>query len=77
MYTEEMAIAFHNIPTPPNFGVELYDSKEWITVLVDPKSLMNRSEEELAQIVDYINKVKLELESAGAYVLVARDALEE
>lgn len=72
-----MAKAFHAVVPPKDFGVELYDAEEWITVVVDPKHLVNRSEEELQDIVNYVNNVKKALESEGAYVLVTRDALEE
>ncbi len=77
MYTEEMSLAFHAITPPKDFTVELYDNEQWITVVVDPNSLVNKSEEELSEIVKYINDVKMALEDKGAYVLVTRDAIEE
>ncbi len=77
MYTEEMAKAFHSIPAPEGFAVDLYDAENWITIAVDPNSLVNKSEEHLKAIVDYINSVKLALENNGAIVLVTRDTLEE
>lgn len=77
MYTEEMAKAFHGIQAPEGFSVELYDAEEWITVVVDPNSLVNKTDEEIKNIVDYINGVKLALEEKGAVVLVARDAIGE
>lgn len=77
MYNEEMALAFHAITPPENFSVDLYDNEQWITVVVDPNSLVNKTEQELSDIVNYINKVKLALEDKGAYVLITRDAIEE
>jgi uncharacterized protein YqcC (DUF446 family) len=77
MYTEEMAQAFHAITSPEGFSVELYDNEQWLTVVIDPKSLVEKTEDELSEIVNYINKVKLALEEKGAYVLVTRDAIEE
>jgi hypothetical protein len=77
MYTEEMAKAFHSVSAPEGFSIDLYDAEEWITVVVDPNSLVNKTDEELKDIVDYINGVKLALESQGAIVLVARDAIGE
>jgi hypothetical protein len=77
MYTEEMAKAFHSIPAPEGFAVDLYDAENWVTIAVDPNSLVNKSEEHLKAIVDYINSVKLALENNGAIVLVTRDTLEE
>lgn len=77
MYTEEMAKAFHAIKAPEGFGVDLYDAENWITIAVDPNSLVDKSQEELQLIVSYINDVKLALEQLGAAVLVTRDALGE
>ena len=77
MYTEEMAKAFHGIPAPEGFAVDLYDAENWITIAVDPKSIVGKTEEQLKSIVDYINAVKLALENNGAIVLVTRDTLEE
>jgi hypothetical protein len=77
MYTEEMAKEFHSIKAPEGFAVDLYDSDEWLTIVVDPNSLINKTDEQLKDIVDYINKVKLMLESKDAIVLVARDAIGE
>lgn len=77
MYTEEMAKAFHSIPAPEGFAVDLYDAENWITIAVDPKSIVGKTEEQLKNIVDYINAVKLALEDNGAIVLVTRDTLEE
>lgn len=77
MYTEEMAKAFHTIIAPSGFGVDLYDSEEWITILVDPNQLVGKNEQQLQDIGNYINNVKLALEEHGAHVMVVRDALEE
>lgn len=77
MYTEEMAKAFHEIPVPEGFSIDLYDAENWLTIVVDPNSLVGKSDQELQDIVNYINKVKVTLESLGASVLVARDALGE
>lgn len=77
MYTEEMAQAFHTIPAPQGFAVDLYDNEQWITVVIDPNNLVDKTEEELSEIVNYINKIKLTLEEKGAYVLITRDAIEE
>ncbi len=77
MYTEEMAKAFHEIEAPGDFKVDLYDADNWLTIVVDPESLVGKLDSELQDIVKYINDVKLALESLGAVVLVTRDALGE
>jgi hypothetical protein len=77
MYTEEMAKAFHDIPAPEGFSVDLYDAENWITIVVDPNSLVGKSDQELQDIVNYINKVKLAIEALDGIVLVTRDTLGE
>lgn len=77
MYTEEMAKAFHAIKAPEGFSVDLYDADNWLTIAIDPKLLIDKSQEELESFVKYINDVKLALEGLGATVLVTRDALGE
>lgn len=77
MYTEEMSKAFHNIKAPEGFFVDLYDAENWLTIAIDPKLLVDKSQEELQLIVNYINDVKLALEQLGANVLVTREALGE
>lgn len=77
MYTEEMAKAFHQITAPEGFSVDLYDAEQWLTIVIDPKSLVGKSEEQLQDIASYINSVKLALEHVGAIVLISRDALGE
>lgn len=77
MYTEEMAKAFHAIVPPKDFSVDLYDNEQFITIVVDPKSVAGLSEADAVYIVNYINNVKKTLESFGAIVFVSRDELEK
>jgi hypothetical protein len=77
MYTQEMAEEFHKVAAPEGFYVDLYDSDNWITIVVDPNLLTGKTQEELQAIVDYINAAKVALENMGAIVLVTRDTLEE
>jgi hypothetical protein len=77
MYTDEMAEAFHAITPPNGFSVDLYDNGHFITIVVDPKTIVGISEEYGQEIVTYINSVKKALESFGALVLVSRDEVSE
>jgi hypothetical protein len=77
MYTDEMAKSFHAIEAPGDFKVDLYDNGQFITIVVDPKSIVGISEAEAEGIVNYINSVKKMLESFGALVLVSRDEVSE
>jgi hypothetical protein len=77
MYTIEMATAFKALTPPENFGVVIYDSEKFITVMINPKDLVDLSEENKPKVVQYINDVKRTLESFGATVFIVREALEE
>lgn len=77
MYTKEMADAFHSIKAPGEFGVDLYDNEQFITIVVDPHSVANISQEEGEAIVAYLNDVKKTLEGFGALVLIAREELND
>jgi len=77
MYTVEMATAFKSIIPPENFGVVIYDSEEFITVMINPKDLLDLSEKHKTEIVQYINNIKKTLEDFGATVFIVREALEE
>ena len=77
MYTIEMATAFKGLTPPENFGVVIYDSEKFITVMINPKDLVDLSEENKPKVVQYINDVKRTLESFGATVFIVREALEE
>lgn len=76
MYTSEMASAFKSIIAPKNFGLTVYENDDFLTLEVDPKELINLSEEDKIKAVDYINEVKRTFESFGAVVLIVRKALE-
>jgi hypothetical protein len=77
MYTDEMRQAFHLIKPPGDFKVDLYDNEQFITIVVDPNSLADITEEEGKAIVSYITDVKKALEDLGALVLVVREVLED
>ncbi len=76
MYTDEMAKDFHAIEAPEGFKVDLYDNGQFITIMVDPNSLLDITEERSQQIVNYIINVKQALEKHGAIVLIVREELE-
>lgn len=77
MYTLEMATAFKSVKPPENFGVILYDSENFLTMLIDAKDLEGMSKEEAELAVKYINDVKKALETAGAIVYITRRNLDE
>jgi len=76
-YTPEMATAFRAIEAPKNFGVVLYENDDFITIQIDPKELLDITEQQGIEIAKYINEVKHTLESFGAVVFIVRDAIGE
>jgi len=74
-YTDEMRRAFHNIPAPKNFGVELIDNTYFITVRIDEKAFLYLSHDEKIAAFEYIIKVQKALEESGAVVQVVRKPL--
>jgi hypothetical protein len=77
MYTPEMASAFKAVVAPDGFGVTLYENDDFLTIEVDPKDLIQLSDEKKIEAVKYVNDVKRTLESFGSVVFVVRKALEE
>jgi len=77
MYTLEMAKAFKTIKAPKGFGVVVYDNENFITVKVNPEKLLNLTDKQTQDIVDYINNVKQTFEKLGATVFVVRDTLDK
>lgn len=74
-YTDEMRRAFHNIPTPKGFGVELIDNTYFITVRIDEKAFIYLSHDQKMEAFEYVIKVQKALEAAGAVVQVVRKPL--
>jgi len=77
MYTTEMATAFKSIVPPKNFGVTLFDSGEFITISIDPEDIEKLQDNEVDNVVKYINDVKKVLEEHGAIVYIVREALKD
>jgi hypothetical protein len=77
MYTPEMATAFKSIVPPKNFGLTILENPDFITLQVEPKDLIDLSEDGKQEIVKYINDVKLALENLDARIYVVRKPLEE
>lgn len=68
-------MAFHSIPAPKNFGVNLIDNEAFITIKLDEKSFIRMTHDEKIEAVKYISMVKKVLEMEGAIVLVTREPL--
>jgi hypothetical protein len=75
MYTDKMRMAFHSIPAPKNFGVNLIDNETFITIKLDERSFIRMTHDEKLDAVKYVSMVKKALEMEGAIVLVTREPL--
>lgn len=75
MYADSMRRAFHNIPAPKNFGINLIDNEHFLTIKLDERSFLHLSHDEKIEAVRYVALVKKALEMEGAIVLVTREPL--
>ena len=75
MYTNNMRRAFHSIPAPKNFGVDLIDNESFLTIKLNERSFINMTHDEKLNAVKYVAMVKKALEMEGAIVLITREPL--
>jgi hypothetical protein len=75
MYTDSMRRAFHAIPSPKNFGVELIDNEHFLTIKLDEYDFIPMGHEEKIEALQYVVQLKKALEMEGAIVLVTREAV--
>lgn len=76
MYTESMRRAFHSIPAPKNFGVNIIDNDSFLTVKLSERSFMHMTHDEKIEAIKYVSMLKKALEMEGAIVLVTREPLQ-
>ncbi len=78
MYDDRMRRAFHSLQhhCPPNFGVDLIDNNEFITIRIPSHKLKSLSHDNQIAAVSYVIKVKKAFEDLGAIVLVTRTAID-
>ena len=77
MYTNKMRMAFHSIPAPKNFWVDLIDNEHFLTIKLDERSFVNMTHDEKLNAVKYVAMIKKALEMEGAIVLVTRERLND
>jgi hypothetical protein len=75
MYTDKMKMAFHSIPAPKNFKVEIIDNEHFITIKANEDMFMRLFDTEKRHAVEYMVRVKKALESNGAIVMITREAI--
>jgi hypothetical protein len=75
MYTNNMRKAFHSIPAPKNFSVEIIDNDHFLTIKLNEYKFLNMVHDEKIAALQYVVKLKNALESNGAVVLVTREAI--
>ena len=75
MYTDKMKMAFHSIPAPKNFKVEIIDNEHFITIKAHEDMFMRLFDTEKRHAVEYMVRVKKALEDNGAIVMITREAI--
>ncbi len=70
-------MAFHSIPAPKNFWVDLIDNEHFLTIKLDERSFVNMTHDEKLNAVKYVAMIKKALEMEGAIVLVTRERLND
>jgi hypothetical protein len=78
MYDDRMRRAFHSLQhhCPPNFGVDLIDNEDFITIRIPSYKLKALNYDDQVTAVAYVIKVKKAFEDLGAIVLVTRTAID-
>jgi hypothetical protein len=77
MYTDAMKRAFRSVTPPKNFGVQLIDNDNFITVKAKEEVFMRLADEDKRSAIEYMVRVKKALEDNGAIVLLVREGGEE
>ncbi len=77
MYTDKMKMAFHSIPAPKNFKVEIIDNEHFITIKANEAMFIRLFDTEKRHAVEYIVRVKKALEDNGAIVMITREAIKK
>jgi hypothetical protein len=70
-----MRRAFHAIPSPKNFGVELIDNEHFLTIKLNEYDFLSMSHDQKIRALQYVVQLKNALEMEGAVVLVSREAV--
>jgi hypothetical protein len=77
MYTDAMRRAFHSVTPPKNFGVQVIDNENFITIKAKEEIFMKLLDEDKRSAVEYMVRVKKALEDNGAIVLIVREGGKE
>jgi len=77
MYTDKMKMAFHSIPAPQNFKVDIIDNEYFITIKANEDMFMRLFDTEKRHAVEYMVRVKKALEDNGAIVMITREAIKK
>ena len=75
MYTDSMRRAFHSIPAPKNFVVQLIDNEHFLTIKLNEYDFIAMTHDQKMQALQYVIRLKGALEMEGAIVLVTREAV--
>jgi hypothetical protein len=75
MYTNDMRRAVHSIIPPKDFGINIIDNEQFLTVKLNEHDFIHMVHDEKIKAIQYVAKIKEVLEQNGAIVLVTREAV--
>ena len=75
MYTDSMRRAFHAIPAPKDFVVQLIDNDHFLTIKLNEYDFLGMTHDQKMQALQYVVQLKGALEMEGAIVLVTRESV--
>jgi hypothetical protein len=75
MYTNEMRRAVHSIIPPKDFGINIIDNEQFLTVKLNEHDFIHMVHDEKIKAIQYVAKIKEVLEQNGAIVLVTREVV--
>jgi hypothetical protein len=75
MYTNDMRMAVHSIIPPKDFGINIIDNEQFLTVKLNEHDFINMVHDEKIKAIQYVAKIKEVLEQNGAIVLVTREVV--
>jgi hypothetical protein len=75
MYTNDMRRAVHSIIPPKDFGINIIDNEQFLTVKLNEHDFIHMVHDEKIKAIQYVAKIKEVLEQNGAIVLVTREVV--
>jgi len=75
VYTDSMRRAFHAIPAPKDFVVQLIDNDHFLTIKLNEYDFIGMTHDKKIEALQYVVQLKGALEMEGAIVLITRETV--